>query len=100
MIKHGIKQLSYSKRLFGFNKFNFSTLNLIKERDNHFRSLLINKDKDSLTTNELANIARVLAKENVSITDDEMKKFDDAALSLAKSLDNQQLRQVISLYVF
>lgn len=100
MIKQGIRQLYCNKRLIYLNQFNLSTLNLIKERDNHFRSLLLEKDKDVITPHEFANIARVLAKDNVDISDDEMKKFDDVALGLVKNLDNQQLRQVISLYVF
>lgn len=90
--------------LFQFKSFNnisrryISTVELIKQRDNHFRSLLLTKE--NLTTDELANIARVLTKSNQEITNDEMTKFDNAAISLSKSLDNQELRQVMSLYVF
>ena len=60
--------------------------------------MLLNKEK--LTANELSNVARVLYKNKSNITDEEVKRFDDQALILSKSLDNQQLRQVMSYYIF
>lgn len=74
----------------------FSTLNLIKERDNQFRSLLLSQE--TLTTNELSNIARVLRK-NRDVKVEEEKKFDEQALALTKKLDTEELRQVINYYV-
>ncbi len=75
-----------------------TTKEIINQRDQHFRSLLLKKEK--LTSNELSNVARVLYKNKNNITEEEARKFDDQALLLTKSLDNQQLRQVISYYVF
>lgn len=75
-----------------------STRDLVSQRDQHFRSLLLSKP--NLSTVELSNVARVLYKNKSSITDEEAKRFDDQALVLTKSLDHQQLRQVMSYYVF
>lgn len=103
MISRTIFKFKHSKSLsnkFVFNKIsNFSsTKQLILQRDQHFRSILL--QKENLTPNELSNVARVLYKNKTNITEEEAKRFDDQALVLTKSLDNQQLRQVMSYYIF
>lgn len=75
---------------------NFSTINAIKQRDLYFKNLLLSKQ--TLTPNELSNIARVLVK--IGSIEEENKRFDEHALTLSKELDNQQLRQVMSYYIF
>lgn len=98
LLLRNFKSSHLTQRLY-FNQVKFSsTLNQIKARDQFYRDLLLTNN--SLSENELSNIARVLVKDASSITEEEVKKFDDQALALAKNLDNQQLRQVISYYVF
>jgi hypothetical protein len=75
-----------------------STVEKIKRREQYFRDLLLTKE--NLSPEELGNVARVLKKKPMSITEEEIKKFDEQALNLTRELDNQQLRQVMSLYVF
>ena len=89
----------FSNKLFNYKLSNFvSAKELILQRDQHFRSILLKKEK--LSSSELSNVARVLYKNKCNITEEESKRFDDQAMILVKTLDNQELRQVISYYTF
>lgn len=76
----------------------FSTLNALKQRDQHFLNLLKQTDFKNIGTNELSNIARVLSKTNEN-NDVMLKAFDEMVVNQAKNLDAQELRQITSYYV-
>lgn len=76
----------------------FSTLNALKQRDQHFLNLLKQTDFKNIGTNELSNIARVLSKTNEN-NDVMLKAFDEMVINQAKNLDAQELRQITSFYV-